>query len=160
MGATQHVNGHVKWFDPAKGYGFVVVAPDAYPQVTGDILLHISCLKKIGETIADEGAAISCHVAKRDTGWQVVEIIEMERARVAVLAESETVRPEVLIVKWFNQTKGYGFVQREGDETDIFIHIVTLRAAGYDTAQTGDRLKGVVENGKKGLHVALLIIDA
>ncbi|MEO1476501.1 MAG: cold shock domain-containing protein [Pseudomonadota bacterium] len=149
--------GHVKWFDPAKGYGFVVVPPGKYPGVNGDVLLHISCLRKYGESTADEGAEISCDAELRQSGWQVTEIVDMDRPRAAVLKEASELTPERLTVKWFNQTKGYGFAQRPDDDEDIFLHIVTLRRAGYEGVQTGDMLSGVVEDGKKGLHVALVV---
>lgn len=151
------VDGHIKWFDSAKGYGFVVLSPEAFPNVNGDVLMHISSLRKYGEASADEGAAISCSIAQRESGWQVVEIHNMDRPRAALLKEADDVTPERLVVKWFNQTKGYGFVQRPGREVDIFLHIVTLRRSGRESVVPGDLLDGVVETGKKGDHVAIVL---
>lgn len=151
------VEGHVKWFDTAKGYGFVVLAPEEYPQVTGDVLLHISCLRAYGQSNADEGAKISIDVVQRDSGWQAVEIIEMDRPRSSVLAEAGELKPERLVVKWFNQAKGYGFVQRPGHEQDIFLHIVVLRQSGRESVEPGTLLDGVIETGSKGAHAAMIM---
>ncbi len=52
-------------------------------------------------------------------------------------------------VKWFNPTKGYGFIEREDKEKDVFVHSSAARAANLELNE-GDSLTFDVENGEKG----------
>ena len=149
------VEGRVKWFDPAKGYGFVV--PDGGPAGGGlkrDVLLHISVMRKYGSDSAPEGARIVCNVATRDRGYQVNEVLEL--ASTPADGEAEAGGPmEVVLVKWFNRTKGYGFVQRRDDPEDIFIHMVVVRKAGIEDLQPGQTLLASIGKGQKGRHIVM-----
>ena len=53
-------------------------------------------------------------------------------------------------VKWFNPQKGYGFIEREDKEKDVFVHSSAAQAAGLQLNE-GDELTFEIENGEKGL---------
>jgi CspA family cold shock protein len=60
---------------------------------------------------------------------------------------------EIGTVKWFNNTKGYGFIAREGAE-DVFVHHSAIQGAGYKSLDEGQRVEFSVERGPKGLQAA------
>ena len=53
-------------------------------------------------------------------------------------------------VKWFNGSKGFGFIEREDKEKDVFVHSSAVRDAGLEILNEGDELTFEVENGDKG----------
>ena len=53
-------------------------------------------------------------------------------------------------VKWFNPTKGFGFIERENKEKDVFVHISALKNAGMDGLDEGQAMTFEVEEGPKG----------
>ncbi len=60
---------------------------------------------------------------------------------------------EVGTVKWFNRTKGYGFIEREGGE-DVFVHFSAITMDGFKTLDQGDKVEFEVAQGDKGLQAA------
>jgi CspA family cold shock protein len=60
---------------------------------------------------------------------------------------------EIGTVKWFNNSKGYGFIAREGAE-DVFVHHSAIQGAGYKSLDEGQRVEFTVERGPKGLQAA------
>jgi CspA family cold shock protein len=56
------------------------------------------------------------------------------------------------IVKWFNNTKGYGFVTPDSGEADVFVHFSAIDMDGFKTLKEGQRVTFEVTEGPKGLH--------
>ncbi len=53
-------------------------------------------------------------------------------------------------VKWFNETKGFGFITPEGGDKDCFVHQSAIQGGGFRTLNEGDRVEFDVVNGQKG----------
>jgi CspA family cold shock protein len=59
-------------------------------------------------------------------------------------------------VKWFNATKGYGFIGRDGGE-DVFVHFSAIQSDGYRKLEAEQRVEFSVEDGPKGLQAANVV---
>jgi len=57
------------------------------------------------------------------------------------------------VVKWFNEKKGFGFIQRE-DGDDVFVHFSAIQSDGFKTLHEGDRVSFDIVNGDKGVRAA------
>jgi cold shock protein len=60
-------------------------------------------------------------------------------------------------VKWFNATKGYGFIAQEGGE-DVFVHFSAIEMEGYRKLKEGQAVEFTIEKGPKGLQAANVIL--
>ena len=63
-------------------------------------------------------------------------------------------------VKWFNQSKGFGFIEREDKEKDVFVHVSAVREAGMKGLEDGQALTFEVEDGPKGPNAVNLQISS
>jgi CspA family cold shock protein len=154
--STRRVFGSVKWFDPVKGFGFVV-ADEGGP----DILLHANVLRNFGQSSVADGARIEIDVQDTARGVQAVEVFHIEPpagSDAALLADFEEIDPEIMRnaplepsrVKWFDKAKGFGFANVFGRNEDVFIHIEVLRRSGLADLQPGEAVCLRVIEGKRG----------
>lgn len=167
LSGLQQIRGLVKWFDPAKGYGFII------SDVGGpDILLHVNVLRNFGQSSIADGAGIEVVTHRTDRGVQAVEIISItppERDDTPVLSDLAELDDDVLDtrpleparVKWFDKAKGFGFANVFGRDEDVFLHVEVLRQSGLSDLQSGEALAMRVIDGKRGrLAVEVLAWEA
>jgi CspA family cold shock protein len=62
------------------------------------------------------------------------------------------------VVKWFNDQKGYGFIQQD-DGPDVFVHHSAINATGFRSLKEGDRVTFEIEQGQKGPAAANVTIE-
>jgi len=153
----------VKWFNTAKGFGFVTPA-DGSPEA----FLHLSALKQAGFESVGEGAGMLVEIGQSPKGRQVVRVLEVDNSMARAPAPRAPrmggpgggpgAAPISLegavdvdgVVKWFSSLKGYGFVSPNDGGKDVFVHITILRNAGLDSLMPGQNVRMKVVTARKG----------
>lgn len=152
---THFIKGHVKWFDPTKGFGFIV------PEDGGkDVLLHANVLRNYGQGSVSDGAAIEIEVQQTDRGLQAVSVVDIVVVADSIppLRDMEELSAEDIAkiaieparIKWFDKAKGFGFANVFQDPEDVFVHIDVLRRSGLANLQAGEAIGLRLFDGERG----------
>ncbi len=147
--------GVVKFFNPQKGFGFIVRDDGGE-----DVFVHISAVEQAGLTdladgqpleftLVDRGGRVSATNLRIDGEPMAVERAERGPQRQLTGEKAEGT------VKFFNAMKGFGFIQRDDGQPDAFVHISAVERAGLPTLNEGDRLAFELEVDRRGKHAAV-----
>jgi CspA family cold shock protein len=149
----------VKWFDPVKGFGFVLADNGG-----ADILLHMNVLRNFGQSSVADGARIEMLVQQTERGVQASEVLSVSPPLgaqstlpdIALLDEEELAASpmQAARIKWFDKAKGFGFANVFGSAEDIFVHMDVLRQSGLSDLGPGEAIALRVIDGKRGRMAA------
>ena len=156
----RRVEAKIKWFNAAKGFGFVTLSDG-----TPDAFLPMATLRRAGFEDAREGASISCEVGTGAKGPLVVTVLTIDNSTAAPAGAGSAGRPVSRpaqtvegVVKWFEPDKGYGFISPDGGGKDVFVHVTALRRSGVDALGPGQRVRVDVVDGRKGFEADRVIL--
>lgn len=158
----RRVEAKVKWFNAAKGFGFLTL-----DDGTPDAFLPMAVLRRAGAEDVPEGASVTCEIGSGAKGPLVLNILHIDESTAApgprpransggdgdsggsAAGSGQTLEGAV---KWFEPNKGFGFITPDSGGKDIFIHVTALRRSGLPTLETGQRVRVDVVDGRKGLE--------
>jgi cold shock protein len=158
--ASAEVDAEVLWFNAQKGFGFAKLADGS------DAYLHISKLQASGHAEVSEGMLLRVRTEAGPKGPQVAQVLSVsggtERSSSAGrrdrVAPKGVTKPEVPeqesagAVKWYNATKGFGFISLEDSGRDVFVHATALTRSGLVGLDEGQKVIVRYAQGQKGLE--------
>ena len=156
--------GVVKFFNPQKGFGFIVRDDGGE-----DVFVHISAVEQAGLTDLADGQPLEFTLVDRGgrvsaTNLRIEgEPMAVERSGGAGAGAGGGGGPQRQLtgekasgtVKFFNAMKGFGFIQRDDGQPDAFVHISAVERAGMPTLNEGDRLDFELEVDRRGKYAAV-----
>ncbi|HEX8839817.1 MAG TPA: cold-shock protein, partial [Sphingomicrobium sp.] len=157
--------GVVKFFNPQKGFGFIVRDDGGE-----DVFVHISAVEQAGLSDLADGQPLEFTLVDRGGRVSATNLriegdpMPVERSGGGAGAGAGGDRgPQRQLtgekasgtVKFFNAMKGFGFIQRDDGQPDAFVHISAVERAGMPTLNEGDRLEFELEVDRRGKHAAV-----
>jgi CspA family cold shock protein len=150
--------GIVKFFNPQKGFGFIVRDDGGE-----DVFVHISAVEQAGLTGLAEGQPLEFTLVDRGGRVSATDLkIEGEPLPVPERASRDSGPQRQLTgekaqgtVKFFNAMKGFGFISRDDGQPDAFVHISAVERAGMVSLNEGDRLAFELEVDRRGKTAAV-----
>ena len=158
--------GQVKFFNPAKGFGFI-----ARDDGGEDVFVHISAVEQAGLQGLASGQPLGFTLVERNGKVSAIDLkIEGEPMPVEEFAprQQREERPGGArgrrqltgertsgTVKFFNTTKGFGFIARDDGQADAFVHISAVQRAGMAGLEEGDRVAFDIEVDDRGKFAAV-----
>ncbi|HET7316461.1 MAG TPA: cold-shock protein [Sphingomicrobium sp.] len=154
--------GVVKFFNPQKGFGFVVRDDGG-----DDVFVHISAVEQAGLTDLADGQPLEFTLVDRGgrisaTNLRIEgEPMPVDRGGGGAAGGDRGPQRQLTgekaegTVKFFNSMKGFGFIQRDDGQPDAFVHISAVERAGIPTLNEGDRLAFELEVDRRGKYAAV-----
>ena len=152
------VEAAVKWFNATKGYGFVELAGG------GDAFLHLKALREIGRQTLPSGAKVRVVARTGSRGAEVVRIVEVDtRSAIERSPRRSTVDPSTAFdltgkVKWFDDSRGFGFIASDDFGRDVFVHSTTLDASAVQGLSEGQAVSMRVVETPKGREAIAIVV--
>ncbi len=177
---SDKLTGIVSWFSATKGFGFV--KPNDGSE---DVFLHATVLQQFGIADLRDGSTVVCEVVPGKKGRQASLLLDVDEStaqsgggagRAARPPRDSAPRsvgrtsyggsddsatgPEIMgVVKWFNGTKGFGFITPDSGGKDVFLHASVLRRAGLNEVEPGQRVRFTAVERDKGPEARSLNVD-
>jgi CspA family cold shock protein len=154
--------GVVKFFNPQKGFGFIVRDDGGE-----DVFVHISAVEQAGLTDLADGQPLEFTLVDRGGRISATNLriegdpMPVERGGGGTAGGAGGPQRQLTgekatgTVKFFNSMKGFGFIQRDDGQPDAFVHISAVERAGMPTLNEGDRLEFELEVDRRGKYAAV-----